>query len=185
MRRALRGVVAAIAATAFASSLTACTGTSHPGAVKTAATIGSSAAPATHGPALRWWSNSVATAGSTIDPRNPAAVATKLAPSRAEYCEMLAQTLQAGKSILSGIAPNDPALLNSAIAFVTELQRVAPDSVAASWRTLAPALLTLVRSNGSAPTQSKSDVTETADAAKAVATDAKKNCGLSLAPPKR
>ena len=177
---------AATCGTALAAvSLAACTGGgSHSNSSGTSGALSSSAAPVAAAPAVRWWSNSVASAGSTIDPKNPAAVAAKLAPSRGEYCEMLSETLKAGKSVLAGVTASDPALVNTAVAFVTELERVAPGAVSDAWKVLSPALLALVKSNGSAPTQSKADITATMNATKVIATDAQKNCGLNLAPPK-
>lgn len=185
MRRArewTRAAAAACGAVAVAVSLGACTsGGPHADAgTSSAPLLTDSSSASTHGPAVRWWSNGVASAGSTIDPKNPAEDATKLSPSRAQYCQMLSETLKFGKSVLSGVTANDPALAESAIAFVTELQSVAPSEVAEAWRALSPALLTLVRSKGSAPTVSKADAQATLSATKTIATDAKKNCGLVL-----
>lgn len=179
--RRVNGFAIGCATVAAAVSMTACTGAARPGLANPTPTAANGSPVAPHGPAVRWWSNSGATAGSTIDPRNPAAVATQLAPDRAQYCEMLAQTMQSGKSILSGVSPQDPVLLNSAIAFVTEVQRVAPGSVAGSWRTLGPAILALIAPSSSAAPASTIDASRTAAATNAIAADAKRNCGLNLA----
>jgi hypothetical protein len=130
--------------------------------------------------ATRWWSNSAATTGSRINPDQPGAVAAKLHPSQSEYCQMLSQTLAAGKSILPGATASDPALLTSTEAFVAEVQRVAPASVHSQWQVVGDAIVGFVKSTGSSVGKSAvSTTTLTSDVA-AISADAKQNCHLDL-----
>jgi hypothetical protein len=130
--------------------------------------------------ATRWWSNSAAQAGSTIDPDHPDEAAAHLRTSPADYCGMLRATVAAGRSILPNVTANDPALLTSTKAFVAELEAVAPSSVAGSWKVLGSAVLTLVASGGD-PTKVKGvDAAAVRAAASTVAADAKHSCGVDL-----
>jgi hypothetical protein len=171
-----------LAITAIAVALVstaACTGTnasSGPAmSVSSGAAAGSGATAA-----ARWWSNSAAAAGSTIDPARPSAAAAKLSRSRTQYCQMLTQTLQSGRSVLAGVGAQDPARSTATIAFVAELQRVAPAEVSTAWDTLAPALVRLVKPATTPPTADAADAAKTASAAKTIADDAKAHCNLDL-----
>jgi hypothetical protein len=131
--------------------------------------------------ATRWWSNSAAQVGSTIDPKNPAADAARLTPSRTEYCGMLKDTVSAGKSILPGVTATDPALLTSAEAFVDEIEKVAPGPVSSPWQVIGGAILALVKSGGKASTALKSiNIGAVTQAASTISTDSKQNCGVDL-----
>lgn len=130
--------------------------------------------------ATRWWSNSATTAGTTIDPKNPEAVAGQLDASKADYCGMLRQTAAAGRSILPNVTANDPALLISTKAFVAELEAVAPSSVAGSWKVLGPAVITIVESGGGSAAVKKIDAAAVQQAARTVSADAKRSCGVDL-----
>ena len=131
--------------------------------------------------AVRWWSNGAAQAGSTIDPAHPGALAGKLSPSRTQYCTMLRQTVASGTSILSGVAAQDPARYAATVAFVSELQKVAPSEVSGAWRVLGPQIEALVKS-AALPSADPGAAAQTAAAAQTIGTDATKNCGVSLAP---
>lgn len=129
--------------------------------------------------ATRWWSNSEAAQGSTIDPKQPGAAAAKLHASEPEYCAMLKQTLAAGKSILPDASATDPALLASTQAFVAELQAVAPPAVAGQWQVLGDALVSFVKTGGKSLGSGSSSAAVT-KAAQAISTDATKSCHLDL-----
>ena len=131
-------------------------------------------------PAVRWWSNGAAAAGSTIDTRNPQAMVSRLHPSQPQYCTMLRQTVRAGRTILPGVTAKDPALLASTSAFVAEIQAVAPARVAGPWRVLGSAVITLVASGGDASKVHGVDVAAVRKAAGTVAADAKHSCGVDL-----
>ena len=130
--------------------------------------------------AARWWSNSAAHVGSTIDKGHADAAVAKLHQSRADYCGMIRQTAAAGKTILPGVAAADPALISTMIAFVSELQKVAPNEVAADWQVIGKAVMTLVKSGGTAPKTPQVDGAAIQKAAAAVAADAEKNCHVDL-----
>jgi hypothetical protein len=138
--------------------------------------------------ATRWWSNSEVKAGSTIAAGSPDAAVSKLHASRTDYCTMLRQTVAAGKSILPGVSAADPALLTSSKAFVGEIQKVAPAAVASSWRVLGTAVIALVESRGDTTKATKEvDAAAVQKAGSAIASDAKRSCGvdLSAAKPKK
>lgn len=130
--------------------------------------------------ATRWWSNGAEAVGSTIDPKNPGAGAANLQPSRPEYCAMLQQTVTAGASILPGVSAQDPALLASTEAFVTEIQHLAPDTAHAAWQTLGSAVITIVKSGGDASKIGAVDQKSVSAAEAVIAADAKTSCGLDL-----
>ncbi|MDP9091528.1 MAG: hypothetical protein M3N95_00900 [Actinomycetota bacterium] len=158
---------------AITLSVAGCTSSAHP-APKGAA---SSSAAAT-----RWWSNSAVAVGSPIDASNPTAAARALQPSRAEYCGMLKQTLQAGKSLLASGSASDPKLLTSSEAFVAEIQALAPAAVSGSWQVLGPVIVQLVKAGGALPTGSSAGSAQNLQAATAINADSKSNCGLDLSP---
>jgi hypothetical protein len=145
---------------------------------------GSAAAPkasTTSGPvATRWWSTSVAPAGSTIDSKSPANVASRLHSSQTEYCGMLRQTLAAGHSILPNVTAADPALLTSSRAFVAELEAVAPSQVAGPVKVVGDAVLALVGSGGDPARVKGIDAAAVSKAASMVAANAKRSCGVDL-----
>ena len=147
---AARRVAVICSMLAVAGSAAACTGGHQADQATTAPSTNSSTAAVSTTIATRWWSNSAAQSGSRIDPAHPDAVASKLHPSRSDYCQMLKQTLAAKKSILPGVAATDPALLASTKAFVSELEAVAPTPVTGSWRLLGSAVTSLVASGGDA-----------------------------------
>jgi len=145
------------------------------GVLATAACSGASA-PAKHvspTSATRWWSNSAVGVGSTLAPGATDAAATRLHPSRTQYCTMLRQTVAAGRSVLTGASGR--AATTATTAFVAEVQAVAPTAIAPSWRTLGPALVTVAHGG----TLSSSAAVQQAGAA--IAADAKSACHLDLA----
>ncbi|MDT4938244.1 MAG: hypothetical protein QOG80_1915 [Pseudonocardiales bacterium] len=172
-------IVAAATAGLATVCLAACTGshasTTGDSAAANAVALGTAGAVAT-----RWWSNGAAKAGSSIDPLHPSAAAGKLATSRTQYCDMLTQTVQSGRSVLSGVGAQDPARLTATVAFVSELRRVAPAEVAGAWGVLGPQLEALMRP-GATPSVDAGTAAKTADAAMTISADAKKSCGLDLA----
>ena len=176
----MRQLPVACLALAAAATLAACTGSSSgPESPTSGAPTSSSGAPIPHSTiATRWWSNDAASDGSTIDPSDPTAAAGSLKPNRDEYCSMLKQTVDAGKSILPGATANDPRLLASTEAFVAELQAVAPPEVSKQWKTLGDVLVQFVQSGGTS-SGSTSTATLTA-AATAISNDAKTRCGVDI-----
>jgi hypothetical protein len=130
--------------------------------------------------ATRWWSNSAAPAGSTIDTHDPEAAVGRLHASPTDYCGMLRQTLAAGHSILPNVTANDPALLTSTKAFMAELEAVAPPTVARSWKVLGPAVIALVESGGDLTKVKGIDAAAVGTAARKVAADARRSCGVDL-----
>ena len=142
------------------------------------ATSTSTGAAATAQP-VRWWSNSLAVKGSRIDAANPAAVAEHLNPSASGYCAMLQQTLTAGRSIFAGAHAGDAALVTTTDAFLAEISRIAPSSIAGDWATLAPSVEALVAGR-SLPANSSDQAKRNHAAAAAISADAKRNCGLTL-----
>jgi hypothetical protein len=169
-------VAVAVVLAALAPAVAACGGGSGSESSATSgAQLQSSALVAT-----RWWSNSAAQAGSTIDASHPDELAGQLHTSPADYCGMLRQTLAAGHSILPNVTANDPALLTSTKAFMAELEAVAPSAVAGSWKVLGPAVLTLVASGGDPAKVKGIDAAAVRVAARKVAADAKHSCGVDL-----
>jgi hypothetical protein len=128
--------------------------------------------------ATRWWSNSAASAGSTIDPSDPTAAAGSLKPNRDEYCTMLKQTMAAGKSILPGATATDPRLITSTEAFLTELQKVAPAEVSHQWKTLSGALIQFVKTTGKST--GGVSTAEINSAAATISADAKARCHVDI-----
>jgi len=179
-------VGAALAAT-LAVTLAACSGgsSSPAGSPSAPAAIPSGTAPGTYtfgapastAPATRWWSDDAATKGSTIDPSRPDAAAAQLHPSQPQYCAVLRQTVQANKSLLAAGSATDPTLRTEGKAFVAEIQRLAPESVAGDWKVLGAALTQFLDSNGKSLGASTATVTQSA---KAVIADAKTNCDVTL-----
>jgi hypothetical protein len=169
-------LLTACAALALAPAAAACGGSSP----KSHPTSDGPSSPSSSLVATRWWSNSATTAGSTIDPKHPEAVAAQLDASKTDYCGMLRQTAAAGRSILPNVTANDPALLISTKAFVAELEAVAPSSVAGSWEVLGPAVITIVESGGGSAAVKKIDAAAVQEAARTVAADAKRSCGVDL-----
>jgi hypothetical protein len=174
-------IVAACSAIALVPGVAACTGggSAQPQAAglsvqtvapSTAATI----------PAMRWWSNGAAVAGSSIDKRDPAALAARLHSSQEQYCSMLRQTVRAGRTILPNVTAKDPALLTSTTAFLAELEAVAPARVAGPWRVVGSAVITLVASGGDASKVHGVDAAAVRKAVSTVAADAKHSCGVDL-----
>jgi hypothetical protein len=149
------------------------------GASQASSTSAPQSAGAVQQVATRWWSDAAAAQGSRIDESNPGAAANVLVPSQDAYCGMLKQTLAAGRSILPQAKAGDKALVASTKAFLAEIQSVAPPSVVDDWKTLAPTLLALV-SGHELPANTSDQAKANAAAAKALAADAKTNCGLSL-----
>jgi hypothetical protein len=171
-----------VAAIALTLSVAACTpAAAHHTSGGTGGTAAAPATPAAAGAdiATRWWSNDAVQVGSVIDPNDPDAAAAKLSPSRTQYCGMLSQTLTAGHSVLPNAGVSDPALLNSTAAFLAELQKVAPSAVSHDWTLLAQAVEALVNATGAKAVNAKA----VAQAATAVAADAKTNCHLDLSAP--
>jgi hypothetical protein len=164
-------VMAISAVLAASLSAAACTSSKHP------APAGASSSSTA---ATRWWSNSAVAVGSTIDASNPMSAARTLHPSQTDYCGMLKQTLQAGKSILPSGMASDPKLLTSSEAFVAEIQALAPPAVSGSWQVLGPVIVQLVKGGGALPTGSSAGTAQNLQAATAINADSKKNCGLDL-----
>jgi hypothetical protein len=156
------------------ASVAGCTSSKH--ATTTSSKVSAAAA------ATRWWSNSAVQVGSSIDPAAPTSAAGALHPSLSDYCGMLKQTLQAGKSILPTGSATDPKILTSSEAFFAELEAVAPASVSASasWHLLGPVIVGLVKAGGTLPTASSADTAKNLQAAEAINADSKKNCKLDL-----
>lgn len=152
-----------------------CSGASDPSSPESGTASGSSKGVA----ATRWWSDGVHSAGSTIDTHDPTAASAGLHPSRAHYCAVLRDTVQAGRSILPGVGADDPALLASTEAFVATLEHLAPARLASSWRTLGGALITFVRSQGTT-LGADASVASVQRAATAIAADAKTRCHLDI-----
>lgn len=171
-------VVASAAATAAAALSLALAGCSGDDAAPAAT---ASTAPVASVSVDRWWSNSAAPAGSRIDAARPDRAATKLSPSRTDYCGMLRQTIAAGKSILPNATATDPALRVATTAFVAELRAVAPSPVSGAWRTLGTALVDLVRAGGDPAKVRGGDPKATAAAVRTIAADAKGQCRVNLA----
>jgi hypothetical protein len=169
-------VTAACAALALAATAAACSGAGTPAPAPTAVS-GSSASSLV---ATRWWSTSAAQVGSTIDPKNPEALAGKLHPSPTQYCGILRQTLAAGHSILPNVTAADPALLTSSRAFVAELEAVAPSQVAGPVKVVGDAVLALVGSGGDPARVKGIDAAAVRKAASMVAANAKRSCGVDL-----
>lgn len=167
-----RAVAAAVLAAVSGVGVVGCS-SGHPA---TPASVSVSNGPV----AVRWWSNGAAQVGSTIDASRPGALAGKLSPSRTQYCTMLRQTVASGTSILSGVGAADPARYTATVAFVSELQKVAPSEVASAWRVLGPEIETIVKS-GALPTPNATAAAQAAAAAQTVGADATKNCGVDLA----
>jgi hypothetical protein len=135
--------------------------------------------------ATRWWSNTAEPVGSTIDPAAPQAAAAKLHPSTADYCGMLRQTVAAGRSILPGVTPGDPALTSSTKAFVAEIGRVAPAAMSGPWHVLGGALVAFVASGGNTAKVTGVDTGAVARAASAIAADARTGCHVDLSAARR
>lgn len=173
-RAATAGGALAVAAAAVAGCTSPATHSAEPSTGPSVASNPSGAS------AVRWWSNGAVGSGSAVDPANPAAAAAQLSPSAEQYCAMLRQTVAAGKSVLSDVTANDPALLASTKAFIAEIEAVAPPSVAGPWRVLGPAVLTLVDSGGDSTKVKGIDAAAVRKAATAVAADAKHSCGVDL-----
>jgi hypothetical protein len=176
----LRRAVAVCAAASMVPAIAACTGGGSPAHQPLPSlTIGgqsySSALTAT-----RWWSNRANPVGSSLDTVHPEAGAAGLSTSPTDYCGMLRQTVAAGRSILPGVTANDPALLTSTRAFLAELEAVAPAPVAGPWRVLGPAVITLVESGGDSAAVKTVDAAAVSAAARTVAADAKRSCGVDL-----
>jgi hypothetical protein len=181
----MRQLPVACLALAAAATLAACSGSGSGSDPPTSLSSGAPVPTATNTAptpqstiATRWWSNSAATDGSTIDPSDPTAAAARLKPNRDQYCTMLKQTVGAGKSILSGATATDPRLLASTEAFVAELQAVAPSEVSSQWKTLGDVLIQFVKTGGkSAGNVSTSALTA---AAATISTDAKSRCHVDI-----
>jgi hypothetical protein len=175
-RNACRCTVTATVVVTSALLVAGCTPASHRAAAD------SQTSPAAHTAAAvtRWWSNGVAAARSTIDPGDPTGAASKLTPSRAQYCGMLHDTLAAGRSVLPGVAAGDPVLTTATEAFTAELTHVAPPQVTAQWALIGTAVLQLVRSPTTTPTAARIDAAKVRQAVTDVAADAKASCHLDL-----
>lgn len=180
VRRGLAACVAIIVAIIVALTVAGCTSSKHASTSSSASSASPSGSSPATAAATRWWSNSAATVGTTIDPANPGAAAAKLHPSQTEYCGMLKQTLDARKSILPTAGTSDPALLSGAEAFAAEIQQVAPAGITASWHVLGPAIIGLIKSGGQVPTGAAGQTAKTLQAAQAVSADAKATCKLDL-----
>jgi hypothetical protein len=156
-------------------ALTGCTGGSSGHRSSAAPTLGSTPAAAT-----RWWSNSAAKAGSAIDLADPLAAADRLHTSQTDYCTMLRDTVSAGRSILPGVTADDPALVAATRAFVAELQRVAPQPLAASWKVLGTAIVSLVESGGDVTKVGAVDTQAVRRASTTIAQDARSSCHVEV-----
>jgi hypothetical protein len=165
-------------------ALTGCTGGSSGHRSSAAPTLGSTPAAATLGStpaaATRWWSNSAAKAGSAIDLADPLAAADRLHTSQTDYCTMLRDTVSAGRSILPGVTADDPALVAATRAFVAELQRVAPQPLAASWKVLGTAIVSLVESGGDVTKVGAVDTQAVRRASTTIAQDARSSCHVEV-----
>jgi hypothetical protein len=175
------------AAAACAVVMTGCSSSPGPATTPSAAVpsstaggYGASIGTAPGATVTRWWGNSAESAGSTVDPADPAAAAADLKPSRDDYCEMLKQTVAAGHSLFPSASAADPALHTAAIAFVNELQHVAPTEVAASWQVLGNFIITLVQANGNPSAVQAVDSAKVSAAVATVSSDAQSRCGVSL-----
>jgi hypothetical protein len=93
---------------------------------------------------------------------------------------MLKQTLAAGHSIFPNASAADPSLHTAAIAFVNELQHVAPTEVAPSWQLLGNFIITLVQANGNPSAVQAVDAAKVKAAVATVSSDAQSRCGVSL-----
>lgn len=179
--RTLAAAVAVCLLLAVGAIVTLGTGTSatgsHAGAASRTGVVGSASST----PAVRWWSNAGARAGSTIDAGAPLAVAHRLHTSRRDYCGMLRQTLRARGSFLTGVAASDPALLTTTRAFVGELRAVATPAVAGPWRVLGNAMIALVSLGGRPAGVQGIDAAAVGSAERAIARDARSGCGVDLA----
>jgi hypothetical protein len=156
-------------------ALTGCTGGSSGHRSSAAATLGSTPAAAT-----RWWSNSAVKVGSAIDLAHPLAAADRLHTSQTDYCTMLRDTVSAGRSILPGVTADDPALVGATRAFVAELQRVAPQPLAASWKVLGTAIVSLVESGGDVTKVGAVDTQAVRRASTTIAEDARSSCHVDV-----
>lgn len=96
------------------------------------------------------------------------------------YCGILRQTLLAGHSILPGAAAGDPELLTATRKFVASVTAAAPGKVRAQWQVLGPALTQLVETGGTPGNISGVNTRLVAQAAAAIASDAKKRCQLDV-----
>jgi hypothetical protein len=169
----LPGVVVAVVAAAL---LAGCTGGGNSASGGITTTVPDASGPA----ATRWWSNSAATVGSVIDLKNPQAVAAKLHESQTDYCGMLRETVRADKSILPGVGAQDPALVASTKAFVSELERVAPSPFAHSWQILGAVVLKVVASGGDLSKVKGVDQVAVQQAGTTVAAHAKSTCHVNV-----
>jgi hypothetical protein len=166
-------VLPCVALLAAVVAVGGCTG----GPSKPSAASGGDGGATSAAPVTRWWSNSAEQAKTVIDAGNPAAAARKLKPSRTEYCGMLADTLAAGRSVLSGVSADDPQLATATKAFVAELTSVAPTELRADWTTVGGAMVALVDAKTSA---AHVDSAKVSAAVTAIGADAKAHCNLDL-----
>jgi hypothetical protein len=177
-RAASRTGVAAAVALAAALALSGCSvpASSAPGTA-TPPTGSTAAAP------TRWWSTPLDAVGSAIPVDDPAASAKRLKPDRADYCQALADTLAAG----NGIFPDDVDVASdtyrvSALAFVYELQALAPAEVAPAWHDFGSLFVALVDAGGDAakltlPQGLSAD--QVTAASNTIEQDARTQCGLT------
>ena len=175
-------IVAACSVVTLVPGVAACTGGGSAQPQAAGLSVQTVLTPAAAAPvhATRWWSNGAAVAGSSIDRRNPAALAGRLHTSQEQYCSMLRQTVRAGRTILPNVTAKDPALLASTTAFLAELEAVAPARVAGPWRVVGSAVITLVASGGDASKVHGVDAAAVREAVSTVAADAKHSCGVDL-----
>jgi len=179
------GRAVAVSAAALASVLVIAGCDSGGGTHAATATTPSSSAPsaAVAGKsfsAVRWWSNSAASAGSAVDVNNPAANASSLHPSRSDYCQMIAQTQKAGKTLFTGVAASNTDLQVTITAFAAEIEAVAPSQVSGAWRTLGRAIVMMARSGGDVAHLKGIDAKSVQQAAATISADATAVCHLSF-----
>jgi hypothetical protein len=93
---------------------------------------------------------------------------------------MLRETVQSGRSVLSGLTGQDEALAGATKAFLAELQGVAPEPVVSPWRVLASTIEALVAAGGDAKKVKGVDTADIQRAASVIAADAKSSCRLDL-----
>ena len=183
MRQSGRLVAAASAVLASVLVLAGCGGSSAKHALPPAPSSGGSTAATAAGKsfkAVRWWSNSAAALGSSVDVAHPTALAAKLHASRADYCQMLTQTKAAGKTLFTGVVATNADLQLTITAFTAEIEAVAPSQVSGAWRTLGRAIVTMARSGGDVAHLKGINAKSVQAAAATISRDAVTACHLSI-----
>jgi hypothetical protein len=178
----LGGVVAVSVALTVALAVAVGLGLSGCTVPASSAPPSTSAAPTASAP-TRWWSTPLDPIGSAIPVDDPAASAKRLSPDRAAYCQALADTLAAGNGLFpKGVDVTSDGYRVSSLAFVYELQALAPAEVAASWKDFGLLFVALLDTGGDA-TKLVLPEGVTADrvqaASSAIEQDARTACGLA------